>query len=448
MLWQSVRFLSQPGPYAEKLQRQFGDAFRFRTLLGRGIAICDPALARDVFAAPYEAFEPHGVAGSLFGDRAVIATYGAVHRQQRKLLNPHFHGARIKAFYTTMQRVVRRHLDALARAAGTGEVVVVAELAQALTLDVILETVFGADPELDRTRARAVLLGIVHGFSPALLPTSKLHTRLFPPFRRFDDARRTFDRWVDDLVGARRRAPSLGDDVLGVLLGARYEDGGVMTDAEVRDQLATLLLAGHETSAIAVAWGVYWLLREPQVLARLRKEIDALGSDPPADALVRLPYLQAVASESLRIEPIVTDVLRVCRAPFALGPYSLAPGEIAAVMLIVILRDPRIFPEPERFRPERFLERTYSAAEFLPFGGGSRRCLGAAFAEAELAIALGTIASEWDLSLAESRPERAVRRNVTMGPARGVRVKVNARRARLGRSVSSSIDHGGTDPAR
>lgn len=432
VLWQSVRFLSRPAPYTRKLMGKYGDAFRFHTLVGTGLAVCEASLAREVWAAPPETFEPLGLVGSIFGAQSVIATSGAAHKRQRKLLNPQFHGARIKAMYGAMQRVIRQHLSGLVRAARDGDVVVIGDLAQAMTLDVILETVFGASPGLDRAGAREVLVESIHGFSPALLASTKLHVPIFPPWRRFERARTTFNAWVSGVVAERRARGEgdLGDDVLGVLLAARYDDGEPMSDEEIRDQLLTILLAGHETSAVAISWGVYFLLREPAVLARLRAEIDGLGPDPAADALARLPYLGAVASESLRIEPIVSDVLRRCKAPLKVGEWTVPEGQIVAVMICAILGDPRVFEEPERFRPERFLGQSYHAGEFLPFGGGQRRCLGAAFAEAELAIALGTIASEWDLRLADDRPEHAVRRNVTMGPARGVRVRVVGRRAR------------------
>jgi cytochrome P450 family 110 len=231
----------------------------------------------------------------------------------------------------------------------------------------------------------------------------------------------------------RRRAgggTDLGRDVLGVLLAARYEDGSAMTESETRDQLITLLLAGHETSATALAWCLYYLAREPEVLAKLRAELDALGPNPAPEAVVRLPYLSAVVSETLRIEPIVTDVLRVCREPITLGGRWTVPrGDVIAVMLIAILKDPRVFPEPDRFRPERFLERKFSVSEFLPFGGGARRCLGAAFAEAELALAIAELVTHWELELESAEPERAKRRNVTMGPARGVRLRVKGARS-------------------
>jgi cytochrome P450 len=267
-------------------------------------------------------------------------------------------------------------------------------------------------------------VGLMRSMSPSLVGATLLHRRWFPPWRKFVASRAAFDAWVDTLLAARRASSNLGSDVLGTLLESRFDDGSAMSDSEIRDQLMTLLLAGYETTATAVAWGVYWLLREPATLARLRRDIDALGPNPAIETLVRCPYLEAVVSESLRVEPVVTDVARLCKRYLKVGRWTVPAGDVAVVNLLAILTDARLFPEPERFRPERFLDRTFSAAEFLPFGGGTRRCLGAAFAEAELAIVLGTIASEWELALASDVPERAVRRNITMGPERGVVVKV------------------------
>ncbi len=430
-LWQTVRFVRDPDGYARHLRSTYGDLVPFNALLGKGVAIFESELAREIFAAPPDTFQVMPLISAIFGSTAVIAVGGAQHRKLRKLLNPRFHGAQVKGFLAAMQRAIRVHLDRLGDTASHRDTLAMSDVAQALALDVIIETVFGAG-DLDRERARAVLLGMVQAFSPAILGGTTFHKPWFPPWRRYVRAREIFDRWVVEVVAQRRTrgAEQTGDDVLGVLLAARYEDGAPMDDAEISDQLFTLLLAGHETSAIAMTWSVYHLLRAPDVLAHLRKELEALGPNPSPESITRLPYLGAVVSETLRIEPIVTDVIRVLREPFTLGDrWTLPAGHTIVVMLISILRDPRVFPEPERFRPERFLEKKFGPAEFLPFGGGARRCLGAAFAEAELALAVAEIASRWDVELADSKPEPSVRRNLTMGPKNGVRVRVRGRRA-------------------
>jgi cytochrome P450 len=443
VLWQTYRAVATPLEYIRAMQARFGDVISFHTLAGWGIAVCDPGLAREVFAAPAETFRVPDIAPSIFGPRAVIATSGATHKKQRKLLNPHFNGQRIKAAYETMARVVRARWEAVPR----GSVVALTDVTQGIALDIILETVFGDAVESERARGREVLRAMVKNFSPAIMASARLHSPLFVPWRRYAASRVAFDAWVDELIADRRRRGALGDDLLGLFLVTRYDDetlvdgsrgsaeggtrdGAAMSDGEIRDQLVTLLLAGHETSATAIAWAIHFLHRSPAILQRLRAEL----VDTSPDVLVRHPYLSAVCSEALRIEPIVTDVLRVCRDRYALREWTLEEGESIAVMMTGILKNARIFPEPDRFRPERFLEKTYSATEFLPFGGGSRRCLGAAFAEAEMAIAVGLLVSEWNLELVD-REERSVRRNITMGPERGVRVRFVGRRAR---AVSSA----------
>jgi cytochrome P450 family 110 len=422
--WQTYRYLSEPRAYSRGMAARYGSASRFRALNGRGIMVTDPDLAREVFAADPETFQTPPVLADLFGSQSLLATTGAAHKRQRKLLNPRFHGTSIKAFLATMKRVVEKHLGTFQRARDTGEVIVMSGLAQGLTLDIILETVFGDDARMDRAEGRDVLLGLTEALSPSFVFTALLRTPTFPPWRRFVSRRARFDAWVDRIVAERRTRETPGADVLGVMLEARYDDGSAMADAEVRDQLWTLLAAGHETTALAMAWGVYWLLREPAVLTRLRAEVGALGPDPAPEALARLPYLDAIVCETLRIEPIVTDVSRRCRLPLRVGPWTVPPGEVVMVNVGAILGDAAVFPEPERFQPERFLENSFGATQFLPFGGGSKRCLGAAFAGAELAIALATIASKWELKLASARPERSKRRNITMGPGTGVRVHV------------------------
>jgi cytochrome P450 family 110 len=432
-VWQTYRFVASPEAFSKELSDRYGDAVGFRALVGRGIAILGADLAREVFAAPPDTFAAVSILESLFGPSAVIAISGEPHKKLRKLLNPRFHGAQVKGFLAAMQRAVRVQLSTLDKIAGTGQVVALTDITQALALDVIIETVFGA-AEIDRDAARSALLGIVHGFSPVLAGGSTLHKSWFPPWRRFVRARDAFDRWVAGVVKHRRArgVDALGDDVLGVLLAARYEDGSSMSDVEVRDQLITLLLAGHETSAIAMAWSIYYLLRNPAVLERLRTEINALGPSPTPEAITKLRYLDAVVSETLRIEPIVTDIVRICREPFKLGGrWEVPKGGVVAVLLVSILRDPRVFAEPERFKPERFLEKKFASSEFLPFGGGARRCLGAAFAEAELAIAVAEIITNWELELASAEPERSVRRNLTMGPQNGIRVHVRGKRQHL-----------------
>jgi cytochrome P450 len=429
-LVQAYRFIFTPAAFTSALRRKYGDAVRFHSAVGKGVALMDPALVKEVFAASPDTFAALPMLDPLFGATAVISASGEQHKKLRKLLNPRFHGAQVKGFLGVMQRAIREHVAKLLESGKDDQIVVASDFSQAMALDVIIETVFGEAEDLNRTEAREVLRNMVHAFHPSILAGGIFQKPWFPPWRRLLRARAAFDAWADGLIRARRARgeDALGNDVLGVLLAARYDDGSTMSEAEVRDQLITLLLAGHETSATALAWCVYYLARSPDVLAKLRQELEPLGAAPAPDALVRVPYLDAVVSETLRIEPIVTDVLRVCREPFTVGnQWTVEKGDVIAVMMVSIMKDERYFPEPDRFRPERFLEKKFSLSEFMPFGGGARRCLGAAFAEAELALAVAELALSCDIQLATDEPERATRRNVTMGPARGVRIRVRPR---------------------
>ncbi|HVY25457.1 MAG TPA: cytochrome P450 [Polyangiaceae bacterium] len=427
---QAYRFIFQPLPFVQSMRKKYGDAVRFHSAVGKGVALMDPALVKEVFAAPPDTFEALPMVDPLFGPEAVITASGERHKKLRKLLNPRFHGQQVKGFLSVMQRVIREHVRRLVHSASGGAIVAATDFSQAMALDVIIETVFGETDDLNRDEAREVLRDMVHAFHPSILAGAIFQKPWFPPWRRLLRARAAFDAWANRLIRARRARgeDALGGDVLGVILAARYEDGSAMTESEVRDQLITLLLAGHETSATALAWCVYYLARSPQALAQLRSELEKLGPEPSPEVVLRVSYLDAVVSETLRIEPIVTDVLRVCREPFTVGnKWTVPQGEVIAIMIASIMKDERYFREPERFRPERFLEKKFGLSEYMPFGGGARRCLGAAFAEAELALAIAELALHCEIQLASNEPEHAKRRNVTMGPAGGVQIRVQSR---------------------
>jgi cytochrome P450 len=232
-------------------------------------------------------------------------------------------------------------------------------------------------------------------------------------------------------IAAARPHAAERDDILSLMLRARYDDGTPMDDADVVDELRTLLIAGHETTAVALAWALHWLHRHPEALARLRAELAPLGPVPAADALAGLPLLEAVCHETLRLRPIVLGVVRRFRAPYELAGRRLPPGVAAMASIFLAHHDPVVFPEPDRFRPERFLRRSFSPYEHFPFGGGSRRCIGAAFAMFEMKVVLGTLLALADFRrLPSRRPDAVVRRNLTMGPADGIPLELVAMRSR------------------
>lgn len=422
-LMQVVEYAFFPERFTRRNVARFGPLFRMKGAVGHLVLSASPEHAKKIFAADPDAFGTLGTASlsGILGARSVLVTDGPVHRRQRKLLTPPLHGPRLRAFATAMQSIAHQHLDGLRE----GRRLAAHELTTEFTLDVILRTVFGVTAGAETAELRPVVLRMLEGFSPLVIFAPFLQSRHFPPYKTYLASRARFDRTIDALI-AKRRAQGEGEDVLSLLLAARYDDGAPMDDAEIRDQLLTLLLAGHETTAITLAWVLDFVLRRPELLHRVRAEVEGV-TDP--EALQKLPLLGAVIDETMRIVPIVTDVARIPKAPFELEPGLTIPTGTPLIVLIEgIHRDPSIYPEPDTYRPERFLQRRYAPTEFLPFGGGNRRCLGAAFSEHEARIFLASLLQRLDVRLTSSRPSRRVRRNITMGPADGVPIEILGRR--------------------
>jgi cytochrome P450 len=233
---------------------------------------------------------------------------------------------------------------------------------------------------------------------------------------------------LDQVVEQRRSPDSQHDDILSMLCGATYEDGEPITREHIYSELMTFLFAGHETTALSLTWAIYHLHRNPGTLKSLRLELDALSELSPAQ-LAAAPYLKAVVQETLRIHPLVTETLRKLKAPLDLDGYILPPGIAVAPATVLAHHNPVTYPDPEVFRPERFIERSYSPFEYMPFGGGHRRCIGAAFASYEMAIVLGTLIQGYEIELVDSHPVVPKRRNVTIGPSTAVPIRVQVRSA-------------------
>jgi cytochrome P450 len=339
---------------------------------------------------------------------------------------PAFHGDRIKVYGALIQKITDRVMAQIA----VGHSFLGRDAMQSISLAVILEAVFGFS-EGDRHDQLAEKIKALTEFFRSPLQSMFL---FFPKLQK------DWGRWspwgsflrnrneIDQLIFAEiadRRADLNSDrtDILSLLLAARDEQGQALSDQELRDELLTLLFAGHETTATAMAWGLYWFNRHPETLARLRSEIASLGNDPEAMDIFRLPYLTAFCQETLRIYPVAMLTFpRVAAEPVNLLGYTLAPETIVMGCIYLVHQREDLYPNPQEFRPDRFLERQFSPYEFIPFGGGSRRCIGEALALFELKLVIAKIAMEYDLQLADSEPEKPRRRGVTLSPAKGVRL--------------------------
>lgn len=426
-LWTLYQYLRDPIGCMVPLARKYGDPLVFpgKTPL---VLTGDPAGIKAIYTADPDGFEPLNTdLGEFIGVRSLILLKGAEHRKVRKLMTPPFFGARMRAYGGPMCRVTEERTKAFQ----SGQTVPMLDALQEISLDVILQAVFGVTEQNRMRELAKLLLEITNGISPliAIFPALRRDFGGIGPYAAFTRRRRRLHEKLDELIAAGR-ANGPRDDILSLLLAARYEDGEPMPDAEIRDQLVLLVFAGHETTAIAMAWALY-ALHQPEnaaALERLRDELSALGPDPEPDKLNKLPYLDAVCEETLRRYPLApAPNPRKLLRPFELLGFSLPAGAAVAPAIGVAHFREEVYPDPLRFRPERFLERQFSPFEFLPYGGGSRRCLGAAMASYEMRLVLGTLLRRFKLRLASLRPDKGTVRAANAGPAHGVKMIVEER---------------------
>jgi cytochrome P450 family 110 len=419
------RYLRNPMGAMSALAQEHGDTFMVG---GRQPIVYtgDPAAIKAIYSAEPDTFAPLNQDMQVFlGQSSLILLAGEEHRKKRKLMMPPFHGARMRAYGEAMRRLTEQHTAEWTPGRTVGAYAVM----QQVSLDVILEAVFGVHDSRGRAELGKLLLELLEGFSPfiALFKWLRHDFGGIGPFAKFMRRREKLYAQLDAMTAEAREAGPR-DDILSLLVHARYEDGEPMPDAEIRDQLLLLVIAGHETTAISMAWALYALHRpeNADVLERLRAEVRALGPEPEVDALAKLPYLDAVCHETLRRFPLApAPNPRKLLRPMQLMGHALPAGMgVAPAMGIAHFRED-VYPEPLRFRPERFLERKFTPFEHIAFGGGARRCLGAAMAAYELRIVLGTIIQRFELRAASTKPDPGKARAATVGPAHGVKLVVD-----------------------
>jgi cytochrome P450 family 135 len=406
----------------EDCARRYGDMFTLKiSNEGTWVFLHHPDAVKQVFRGDprlLHAGEANVVLMPVLGSHSVLLLDDDAHLAQRKLLLPPFHGERMRGYEDTMADVARRELERWP----AGQALPAWPTMQAITLEVIMRTVFGVR-EGDRVERLGAVLR--ESLSWVTEPRRMAQMAILGPRRIAERGtlRRALDP-ADELIyeeiRARRDAPDLADrdDVLSLLLQARHDDGTEMSDQELRDELMTLLVAGHETSATALAWALEALTRHPAALARLRDEVDA-GEDA---------YLDAVVKETLRLRPVIALVLRRLTEPMEIGGRLLPAGVTVAPCIYLVHRRADVYDEPRAFRPERFLENQPGTYTWIPFGGGLRRCLGSALALAEMEAVLRHTFTRFEVRFARSAPARPIRRNITVAPKGGVEATLSARR--------------------
>ena len=413
--------MRREGEMIEKLQREHGDVFRIQFERRPWNIVTHPDAIREVFTASPEvlhAGEANEILRPSLGSHSVLLLDEKPHMRQRKLLLPAFHGEKLRRQRESMERVAAEQVERMP----PDRPFSLRPHSQAIALEVILDIVLGVDKGEEHDRVSEALLRLLDwlmtpaalGISATFGPDSRIVKRMHAPVVG------PVDEALYRLIRKRRTVADLDerDDVLSMLLQAHDEDGTGMSDAELRDELVTLIVAGHETTATALAWSFERLTRRPEQLARLEAE----------SRTDETTYAEAVTREALRLRPVLNNVVRVVKQPIEIAGYAFEPGDVVSPSIYLVHRRPEIYPDPTEFSPERWLDTKPGTYSWIPFGGGTRRCIGASFALTEMEVVLRAVARAVHLEPA-GEPEKAVARFITSSPSRGGEVRIGARLA-------------------
>lgn len=433
---QMMQAIVHPLKTLENNFQKFGDCYTARVYgFGPIVVLNDPRAVEALMTAPLELFDS-GVTNRSFqpflGDNSLVLLDGKPHQRQRKLLIPPFHGERLKNYGQAICDITRQVIAQWQ----PGDTLSIRSATQAISLKVIMRTVFGVYQGEKADRLEHHLNQFLEFFDRplnaafAFIPGLQKDWGSWSPWGALVRQREIINQLLFSEIQERRANPDLlGEDILSLMLAAKDEEGQSMTDLELRDELMTLLFAGHETTATAIAWAMYWVHRQPEVSQKLRKELDELDENTDPVTIARLPYLSALCDETLRIYPVgLFTFFRVLKAPWTLMDQDFEAGTQFSPCIYLLHHRPDLYPDSDQFRPERFLERQFSLYEYIPFGGGNRRCLGMAFALFEMKLVLATILSQWQLQLTSDRPIQPIRRGFTIAPEKGVPMRVLGRR--------------------
>ncbi len=435
-LFQSLRYALRPYGVIDDGARTYGETYTVRPF-GQApmVSFSDPDAVKAIFTGDAEAFRSGEalapLLGPILGWHSILVLDGERHLRERRRMAPPFHGERMHVYGRLMREIAE---EAVARWP-IGQPFPIHKEMQGITLDVILRAVFGVDEGAAFARLRRVIrsfLAIADSAAAPFLGMRPFQIELggVTPWGRFVRRRDDIRAILLDEIGRRRREGTAGRvDILSLLVGLRDDDGGAMTDDELIDEMFTLLMAGHETTATSLAWIFHHVLPRPDVVARLRAELADVtgGAAVEAEHLPRLAYLDAVMKESARLTPVATNVVRQLMAPARIGGVDLPAGVSVSACIYATHHRDDLWPDPERFVPERFLGGRVPPNAFYPFGGGVRRCLGAAFATYELKIVLATVLARAELRIAPGYRMRPVLRTITVAPSRGVPVLLERR---------------------
>lgn len=414
MLNVAASYLRDSFGFYERCADRYGDPFTLPTPWGRLVVTGRAEGIETIFSASPGIFEIFAatVVEPFLGPTSLMVSSGTEHMRNRRLLMPRFH----TKYFSTYGRIIEEITAESALRWRVGERLVAQTALHSITLEIILRIFFGANSEQSDV-LREALVDIQKKMGPAIafLPIIRHEFGGFGPWAHFQSALRRLDDIIYDMIAESRAADST-DDILGMLIRLRDQDGIGFSDAEIRDEIVSLVYAGHETLAASLAWALYWIHRNPEVLARLREELSDIPQSDGFELLIKAPYLEAVCNESLRLNPVVPEVTRQLKEPLRLLGYDLPVGVAVAPSIALAHQNESVYPQPREFRPERFIGHKYSAFEFLPFGGGTHRCLGASLAKYEMKVVLSTLLRHCRFNLLTSGVVKPTRRGVLLGP--------------------------------
>ncbi len=433
---QLIDWIRDPFGLLEKSAQAYGETFtlKFNNNIPSLVFLSNPEVIEEVLSSDAKHFDS-GRANNLLlplvGENSILLLDGKPHSRQRKLMFPPFHGEKIRYYGEIIHEITEK----VAQQWQVGKPFSIRPSMQQITLEVIMKAVFGISDERRNTQLKHHLTQSLELAAGSVLRSSLLFFSIlqqdFPgsPWRTFRRRQQSIRELLQVEIQKRRDDNNQwGNDVLSLLMAARDEQGNPMSDEELQDQLLTLLFAGHETTATALSWAFYWIYKFPEVQEKLLAELATIDDITDIKALNQLAYLDAVCKETLRIYPVAFLAFpRITKSSLKIGNYEYPPDTALAPCIYLLHHREDIYPNPKQFQPERFLEREFSPYEFMPFGGGSRRCLGDVFAPMEMKIVIATILKQYNLRLAERKPVKPIRRGVTSTPASGVKVMLESR---------------------
>ncbi|MGD1805558.1 cytochrome P450 [Dapis sp. BLCC M126] len=444
-LFERLKLIFAPLNTLESYAKKYGDIFTMITAVGEVVCVSSPKVLQEILTKDNKEYESPGskVLQPLFGEYSMLSLEGDRHRRERKLLMPPFHGDRMRNYGELICNITKEAASNLT----VSQTFIARKLMQEITMQVILQAVFGLYDSPRLSQIRLMLTDFIELTASPLrasllfFPWLQKDLGSWSPWGKYQRQQQKLNELLYTEIATRRsQLDPNRTDILTLMLLARDEEGQGMTDQEIRDELITMLVAGHETTATALAWAVYWVHKQPEVYQKLMEELETLETDADPMTIFRLPYLTAVCQETLRIYPVaILTFPRRTKQPVELEGYQLEAGKMIQGSIYLTHHREDLYPEPKKFKPERFLERQFSPYEYLPFGGGSRRCLGMALANFEMRLVLATLLSNFEMELAENRPVKPQRRGLTLGPAGGIKMVMKGKRMQAEKKSPSFV---------